>query len=73
MSYTSKKPVSEPVFGVCHDGGVLRWWVAGLIFLATLINFVNRLTVAVLGPVITQQLGLSASEFASFPFKSSNA
>jgi ACS family hexuronate transporter-like MFS transporter len=44
---------------------VLRWWVAGLIFLATLINFVNRLTVAVLGPVITNQLGLSASEFAS--------
>jgi MFS transporter, ACS family, hexuronate transporter len=44
---------------------VLRWWVAGLIFLATLINFVNRLTVAVLGPVITKQLGLSASEFAS--------
>jgi ACS family hexuronate transporter-like MFS transporter len=44
---------------------VLRWWVAGLIFLATLINFVNRLTVAVLGPVITSQLGLSASEFAS--------
>jgi len=44
---------------------VLRWWIAGLIFLATLINFVNRLTVAVLGPVITQQLGLSASEFAS--------
>jgi ACS family hexuronate transporter-like MFS transporter len=44
---------------------VLRWWVAGLIFLATLINFVNRLTVAVLGPVITQQLGLTATEFAS--------
>src|SRR3954447_25800172 len=50
---------------LCHDGGVLRWWVAGLIFLATLINFVNRLTVAVLGPVITKQLGLSTSEFAS--------
>jgi hypothetical protein len=26
----------------------LRWWIAGLIFLATLIHFVNRLTVAVL-------------------------
>lgn len=44
---------------------MLRWWVAGLIFLATLINIVDRLTVAVLGPIISQQLGLTASEFAS--------
>jgi ACS family hexuronate transporter-like MFS transporter len=44
---------------------VLRWWVAGLVFLATLINILDRLTVAVLGPVITKQLGLTASEFAS--------
>ncbi|HEY1340860.1 MAG TPA: MFS transporter [Bryobacteraceae bacterium] len=43
----------------------LRWWIAALIFLATLINFVNRLTVAVLGPVITEQLRLSNSEFAT--------
>jgi ACS family hexuronate transporter-like MFS transporter len=43
----------------------LRWWIAGLIFLATLINFVNRLTISVLAPVITRQLHLSASEFAS--------
>jgi ACS family hexuronate transporter-like MFS transporter len=43
----------------------LRWWIAGLIFLATLINFVNRLTVSVLAPVITEQLRLSNSEFAS--------
>ena len=44
---------------------MLRWWVAGLIFLATFINILDRLTVAVLGPIITKQLGLNASEFAS--------
>ena len=43
----------------------LRWWIAALIFLATLINFVNRLTVSVLAPVITEQLRLSNLEFAS--------
>jgi ACS family hexuronate transporter-like MFS transporter len=43
----------------------LRWWIAGLIFLATLINFLNRLVIAVLGPVITRELHLSASQFAS--------
>jgi ACS family hexuronate transporter-like MFS transporter len=42
----------------------LRWWIAGLIFLATLINFVNRLTVSVLAPVITAQLHLSNLQFA---------
>src|SRR5947209_8213181 len=43
----------------------LRWWIAALIFLATLINFVNRLTISVLAPVITQQLHLSNLQFAS--------
>ena len=43
----------------------LRWWIAGLIFLATLINFLDRLTVSILSPVITQQLGLSNLQFAS--------
>src|SRR6476661_4454536 len=31
-------------------GGIpgLRWWIAGLIFLATLINFINRLTLSII-------------------------
>ncbi len=43
----------------------LRWWIAGLIFLATLINFLNRLIIAVLGPVITREMHLNASQFGS--------
>jgi MFS transporter, ACS family, aldohexuronate transporter len=43
----------------------LRWWIIGLVFLATLINFIDRLTISVLAPVITTQLGLSNIEFAS--------
>jgi MFS transporter, ACS family, hexuronate transporter len=43
----------------------LRWSIAGLIFLATLINFIDRLTISILGPVITTQLGLSNLQFAS--------
>lgn len=42
-----------------------RWWIVALIFLAALINFINRLTIAVLGPVMTVQLGLSSSQFAA--------
>ena len=43
----------------------LRWWMAGLVFLATFINFIDRLTIPVLAPVITVQLGLSNLQFAS--------
>lgn len=43
----------------------LRWWIAGLVFLATVINFIDRTTISVLAPVITSQLGLSNLAFAS--------
>lgn len=43
----------------------LRWWIAGLVFLATVINFIDRTTISVLAPVITVQLGLSNLAFAS--------
>lgn len=42
----------------------LRWWMISLVFLATLINFIDRLTVSVLAPVITVQLGLTNLQFA---------
>src|ERR1043165_5314321 len=42
----------------------LRWWIAGLIFFATLINFIDRLTISVLAPVITTQLNLTNLQFA---------
>jgi ACS family hexuronate transporter-like MFS transporter len=41
----------------------LRWWIVGLIFLATLINYIDRLTISVLAPVITHDLGLTNTEF----------
>lgn len=41
----------------------LRWWIVSLIFLATLINYIDRLTISVLAPVITKDLGLTNTEF----------
>jgi ACS family hexuronate transporter-like MFS transporter len=41
----------------------LRWWIVGLVFLATLINYIDRLTISVLAPVITRDLGLTNTEF----------
>ena len=41
----------------------LRWIIVGLIFFATLINYIDRLTISVLAPVITKDLNLSNTEF----------
>jgi ACS family hexuronate transporter-like MFS transporter len=43
----------------------LRWWVIGLVFLATLINYIDRLTISVLAPVITADLRLTNLQYAS--------
>ncbi len=49
------------------DGGFklrgLRWLIVGLIFFATLINYIDRLTISVLAPVITTDLNLTNTEF----------
>ncbi len=41
----------------------LRWWIVSLVFLATLINYIDRLTISVLAPVITKDLGLTNTQF----------
>ena len=43
----------------------LRWWMAGLVFLLTMVNFLDRQTIAVLAPVITAQFSLTNLQFAS--------
>ena len=42
----------------------LRWGMAALLFLVTLINLVDRLTISVLAPVIVDQLRLTNLQFA---------
>ena len=41
----------------------LRWWIVSLVFLATLINYIDRLTISVLAPVITKDLGLTNTQY----------
>jgi MFS transporter, ACS family, hexuronate transporter len=43
----------------------LRWWIAGLLFLATLISYIDRLTLSVLAPTICNDLNLSNFQYAS--------
>ena len=41
----------------------LRWVIVGMIFLATLINYIDRLTVSTLAPKITEDLKLTNTQF----------
>ena len=41
----------------------LRWIIIGLIFFATLINYIDRLTISVLAPAIVADLKLTNTEF----------
>jgi len=43
----------------------LRWWMIGLVFLATVINYIDRQTVSVLKKAITDDLGLSNPDYAA--------
>ena len=67
MAETHFEARGETTRGVAHAGAFklrgLRWWIVSLIFLATLINYIDRLTISVLAPVITRDLNLSNTEF----------
>ncbi|MCX7824557.1 MAG: MFS transporter [Verrucomicrobiae bacterium] len=41
----------------------LRWWLCGLLFVATALSFLDRQVLSVLAPVITEQLGISNQEY----------
>jgi ACS family hexuronate transporter-like MFS transporter len=41
----------------------LRWWIAGLVFLSTVINYIDRQTLSVLAPQLSKELGLSNIDY----------
>ena len=43
----------------------IRWWIAALLFLSTVINYIDRQTLSVLAPVLTKELGVSSIEYSN--------
>jgi ACS family hexuronate transporter-like MFS transporter len=43
----------------------LRWWIVSLVFLATVINYIDRQTISVLSPVLLGELGLSKVDYGN--------
>jgi ACS family hexuronate transporter-like MFS transporter len=54
---------SRPARGRVHIQG-LRWWIAALLLLATLISYIDRLTLSILAPTICNELHLSNLQYA---------
>jgi len=42
----------------------MRWGIAALLFLATVINYIDRQTLSVVAPVLTKELGISNTQYA---------
>lgn len=42
----------------------LRWWIIGLIGLATVINYIDRSTLAIMWPSISSDLGMNKGDYA---------
>lgn len=42
----------------------LRWWIIGLVFLATVINYIDRQTIAILSTIIRADLSLTNEQYA---------
>jgi len=42
----------------------LRWWIIGLIALATIINYIDRITLSLMWPSIYRDLGMDKCDYA---------
>lgn len=43
----------------------LRWWIAGLLFASTIVNFIDRQTLSVLAPILLVQYHWTNTDFAT--------
>ena len=43
----------------------VRWYIAGLLFASTVINYIDRQTLSVVAPVLTKDLNISPTEYAA--------
>ena len=47
-----------------RPAGRLRWWIGTLLFLSTVVNYIDRQTLSVLGPTLKDQYQWTNSDFA---------
>ena len=58
------QPPSTPILSTAAPGGRLRWYIGGLLFLSTVINYIDRQTLSVLAPYIKTEYHWNNADFA---------
>jgi ACS family hexuronate transporter-like MFS transporter len=56
--------VGESAAVVARPAGRLRWWIGALLFLSTVVNYIDRQTLSVLGPTLKTEYSWTNSDFA---------
>lgn len=46
----------------------LRWWIVGLLFTATLINYLDRQTLSLLAPLLRELFGMTSADYSRVVF-----
>ena len=57
--------MSEPL---TPRSGLWKWWICGLLLLATAVNYMDRQTLSIASPRITKELNLSEEQFGDLEF-----
>ncbi len=55
---------AAPVAAGTRKGPHFRWWVAFLLFLVTVLNYIDRQTLSVLAPGIREEFGMSNQDYS---------
>ena len=43
----------------------VRWWIAGFLFLSSIINYIDRQVLSVVAPILTKEFSLTPAEYAN--------
>src|SRR5262250_1955628 len=57
-------PAPPPTAGPRYIAN-LRWWIGGLLFASTVVNYIDRQTLALLSPFLTQQHHWTHTDYAN--------
>src|SRR5215468_3757966 len=58
-------PSSYPSFGAAQPIRHLRWWIGGLLFASTVINYIDRQTLSLLAPYLKQDFHWTNTDYAN--------
>jgi MFS transporter, ACS family, hexuronate transporter len=61
-------PQADPIQQAASRAGRYRWAIVGLLFMATVINYVDRQMIGVLKPTLSADLGWTETDFANVIF-----